>query len=117
VRVDVDEARRHSQALGVDLLAPGAGNAADAGDAAILHGDIGLARLAAAAVDHRAVAHHQVKLSGHGVPHLRGNASATSRGAHIVTIIVDTPTKLTKEQQTILQQFATTGGKKPFWKK
>jgi molecular chaperone DnaJ len=41
------------------------------------------------------------KLSDHGVPHLRGN----SRGAHIVTIIVDTPTKLTKQQQELLQAF------------
>ena len=41
------------------------------------------------------------KLSGHGVPHLR---SAT-RGPHIVTIIVDTPTKLSKAQKDLLQQF------------
>ncbi len=52
------------------------------------------------------------KLSNHGVPHLRGD----SRGAHIVTILVDTPTKLTKQQQELLQQFATTSGaKKKFW--
>jgi len=53
------------------------------------------------------------KLSGHGVPHLR----STTRGAHIVTIIVDTPTKISKEQQLLLQQFAEKGGKKHFWKK
>jgi molecular chaperone DnaJ len=41
------------------------------------------------------------KLSGHGVPHLRGG----SRGAHIVTIIVDTPTKLSKQQQELLRAF------------
>lgn len=41
------------------------------------------------------------KLSGHGVPHLRGN----SRGAHIVTIVVDTPTKLSKQQKELLEQF------------
>jgi len=41
------------------------------------------------------------KLSGHGVPHLRSE----SRGAHIVTIIVDTPTKLTKQQKELLEQF------------
>ena len=41
------------------------------------------------------------KLSNHGVPHLRGN----SRGAHIVTITVDTPTKLSKQQKQILEQF------------
>ncbi len=51
------------------------------------------------------------KLSGHGVPHLKGDA----RGAHIVTIIVDTPTKLTKEQQELLKQFAKSTGKKGFW--
>ena len=42
------------------------------------------------------------KLSNHGVPHIKGN----TRGAHIVTIIVDTPTRLTKQQQELLQQFA-----------
>lgn len=41
------------------------------------------------------------KLSGHGVPHLR----ADKRGAHIVSIIVDTPTKLTKKQKELLVQF------------
>lgn len=51
------------------------------------------------------------KLSNHGVPHLKG----TTRGAHIVTITVDTPTKLTKQQQELLQQFATSTGKKKFW--
>lgn len=41
------------------------------------------------------------KLSGHGVPHLKGS----TRGAHIVTIIVDTPTKLSKQQKELLEQF------------
>ena len=41
------------------------------------------------------------KLSGHGVPHMRGE----SRGPHIVTIVVDTPTKLTKQQKELLEQF------------
>lgn len=41
------------------------------------------------------------KLSNHGVPHLR----AGTRGPHIVTIIVDTPTKLSKQQKELLQQF------------
>jgi molecular chaperone DnaJ len=41
------------------------------------------------------------KLSNHGVPYLKG----TSRGAHIVTITVDTPTKLSKKQQELLEQF------------
>jgi molecular chaperone DnaJ len=41
------------------------------------------------------------KLSGHGVMHLKGN----SRGSHIVTILVDTPTKLSKEQRDLLEKF------------
>lgn len=41
------------------------------------------------------------KLSNHGVPHLRKD----SRGAHIVTIVVETPTKLSKKQQELLQEF------------
>ena len=41
------------------------------------------------------------KLSGHGVPHLRGG----TRGAHIVTLLVDTPTKLTKHQRELLEMF------------
>lgn len=41
------------------------------------------------------------KLAGHGVPHLRtGN-----RGAHIVTIQVQTPIKLTKRQKELLEEF------------
>ncbi len=44
------------------------------------------------------------KLSGHGVPHLRSER----RGAHIVTIVVDTPTKLTKKQKDLLEQFGST---------
>ncbi len=51
------------------------------------------------------------KLSGHGVASPRGGA----RGAHIVTIVVDTPTKLTKDQQSILERFRSTSGKKGFW--
>lgn len=43
------------------------------------------------------------KLSGHGVHHMR----AETRGAHIVTIVVDTPTKLSKEQVSLLKQFQT----------
>lgn len=41
------------------------------------------------------------KLSGHGVPHLKSEV----RGAHIVTIHVDTPTKLSKRQQELLDEF------------
>lgn len=40
------------------------------------------------------------KLSGHGVPHLNRD----SRGAHIVSIVVDTPTKLSKRQREILEE-------------
>lgn len=43
------------------------------------------------------------KLSGHGVPHLKRE----SRGPHIVSLVVDTPTKLTKKQKEILQDFET----------
>lgn len=42
-----------------------------------------------------------LKLSEHGVPHLNGKG----RGAHIVTIIVDTPTKLSKRQVDLLEAF------------
>lgn len=50
------------------------------------------------------------KLSGHGVPHLKGG----SRGAHIVTLTVDIPTKLSKEQEKLLREFkeAPSGGGK-----
>lgn len=41
------------------------------------------------------------KLSGRGVPHLR----SSHRGTHIVTVIVDTPTKLSKHQQELLKEF------------
>jgi molecular chaperone DnaJ len=47
------------------------------------------------------------KLSNHGVPHLKGS----TRGAHIVTVVVDTPTKLTKRQKELLEEFKA-GGKK-----
>ncbi|MEK7603018.1 MAG: molecular chaperone DnaJ [Patescibacteria group bacterium] len=51
------------------------------------------------------------KLSSHGVHHLKND----SRGAHIVTIKVETPTKLTKKQQELLEQFKSSGGK-GFWR-
>ena len=41
------------------------------------------------------------KLSNHGVPHLRSSA----RGPHIVSLIVETPTKLSKKQKELLEQF------------
>lgn len=46
------------------------------------------------------------KLSKHGVPHLRSDM----RGPHIVSVIVDTPTKLSKKQKDLLEQFG--GAKK-----
>jgi len=54
------------------------------------------------------------KLSGHGVPHLKSN----TRGPHIVTIIVDTPSKLSKPQQDLLREFASldSGKDKHFWR-
>lgn len=53
------------------------------------------------------------KLSNHGVPHMRG----TTRGAHIVTIQVETPNKLSKRQRELLEEFASEQpeGKKHFW--
>ncbi len=52
------------------------------------------------------------KLSGHGVPHMRGSG----RGAHIVTLIVETPTKLNKKQQELLQELRESGGKHGFFR-
>lgn len=46
------------------------------------------------------------KLSGHGVPHLRNE---DKRGPHIVSIIVDTPTKLNRKQKELLEQLKSTG--------
>jgi molecular chaperone DnaJ len=40
------------------------------------------------------------KLSNHGVPHIKGN----SRGPHIVTIIVDIPTRLSRHQKQLLEE-------------
>jgi molecular chaperone DnaJ len=41
------------------------------------------------------------KLSGHGVPKIRSEI----RGDHIVSIFVDTPTKLSKKQKELLKEF------------
>jgi molecular chaperone DnaJ len=53
------------------------------------------------------------KLSSHGVPRLKGD----TRGAHIVTIVVDTPKKLTKRQQELLEAFRAESSpkSKKFW--
>jgi molecular chaperone DnaJ len=50
------------------------------------------------------------KLSGHGVPHIQKD----TRGAHIVSVIVDTPTKLTKRQKELLEEFGQSD-KKGWW--
>lgn len=47
------------------------------------------------------------KLSGHGVPRLNGGL----RGAHIVTVIVETPSKLNSKQKALLEQFKKESGK------
>jgi molecular chaperone DnaJ len=51
------------------------------------------------------------KLSGHGVTRLRSNV----RGSHIVTIVVDTPKKLTKQQKELLEAFRNNDDKKAWW--
>lgn len=52
------------------------------------------------------------KLSNKGVPHMRGS----SRGDHIVTVIVDTPTKLSKHQQKLMEEFkSASNNQKKFW--
>lgn len=52
------------------------------------------------------------KLSGHGVPHLKKD----TRGAHIVTIHVETPTNLSKKQRELLKSFQNEKSQKKFWK-
>ena len=49
------------------------------------------------------------KLSGHGIP-MRGE----ERGPHIVNIVVDTPTNLSKKQKELLEEFRT-AKKRGFW--
>ena len=51
------------------------------------------------------------KLSGHGVPHIKSG----QRGAHIVTVVVDTPIKLSKDQKELLEKFKSSAGKKGFF--
>jgi len=48
------------------------------------------------------------RLSNHGVPHLSGS----SRGSHIVTILVDTPNRLSKRQKELLEEFKADSGKR-----
>lgn len=58
--------------------------------------------------------HSDFKLSNHGVPHIRGN----SRGPQIVTVIVDIPTKLNRDQQETLKTLGETltKDKRNFWR-
>ncbi|HUD03274.1 MAG TPA: molecular chaperone DnaJ [Patescibacteria group bacterium] len=51
------------------------------------------------------------KLSGHGVPHLKGEG----RGAHIVTLEVEIPQKLSKHQKELLEEFKKDSGKHSFF--
>ncbi len=53
------------------------------------------------------------KLSGRGVPGLNGHA----RGDHLVTVTVETPTKLSAKQRELLEEFAHDSGKKGFFKR
>lgn len=52
------------------------------------------------------------KLSGHGVPRLSGGL----RGAHIVTVLVDTPSKLSSKQKSLLEQLKKESGKRGIFK-
>jgi molecular chaperone DnaJ len=51
------------------------------------------------------------KLGGHGVPNLRTG----TRGAHIVTVHVETPTKLSRRQKQLLEDFRQGDQKKSFF--
>jgi molecular chaperone DnaJ len=53
------------------------------------------------------------KLSGRGVPGLQGR----SRGDHLVSVVVETPTKLSSKQRELLEQFAADSGKKGFFRR
>ena len=58
--MDVDEARRDVETGRVDLGHVGRRHLADRGDAAVLDRDVGRERLAARAVEDRAVADHEI---------------------------------------------------------
>lgn len=53
------------------------------------------------------------KLSDKGVPFV----NSSRRGDHLVTVSVETPTRLSAQQKELLEEFAREGGKKAFWKK
>ena len=48
----------------------------------------------------------EIRLRGRGVPHLQGRG----RGDLIITVVVDIPNDLTKEQEELLRQFAELRG-------
>jgi len=50
------------------------------------------------------------KLSGHGVPHIKSNSLASERGPHIVTINVQTPSKMSKRQRELLEEWRGESG-------
>ncbi len=52
------------------------------------------------------------KMTGRGIPDLGGR----NRGDHLVTVNVETPTKLTSKQRELLEQFSADGGKKSFFR-
>lgn len=52
------------------------------------------------------------KLSERGVPYI----NTGRRGDHLVTVTVETPTKLTSKQRELMEQFAREGGKRGFWR-
>src|SRR5450631_2118201 len=68
--MDVDKARRHQPASGIDLFGAFAGNAADFGDAAVLDRDIGFEQFAAKTVGDAAATDHEVWIIGHGASSL-----------------------------------------------
>jgi molecular chaperone DnaJ len=55
-----------------------------------------------------------IKLSGRGVPSL---GASRTRGDHLVTVTVETPTKLSAHQRELLEQFSADSSKKGFWKR
>ncbi|MDQ6931016.1 MAG: molecular chaperone DnaJ, partial [Candidatus Eremiobacteraeota bacterium] len=48
------------------------------------------------------------RMRGHGMPSVRG----TQRGDHVVTVHVAVPSKLTKRQRELLEEYARAGGDK-----
>ena len=68
VGVNVDKARGHQQAGGIDLFAGRAADRADGGDAAVLDGDVDDARLAAQAVMDGTAADDQIEFGHECLP-------------------------------------------------